>query len=74
MSSSAIAKGHVHFQDVAAKTWVITHGLFDANVAVEVYVMINAALVKIIPNKVTSTTTSVTVQFSTAYTGRAMVV
>lgn len=63
-----------HEQDVPATTWTITHN-FNGYPMVDVYVMYEGALNKIIPSGITYVdANTVQVNFSTAYAGYATVV
>jgi len=64
-----------HTQAVASTTWTITHSLGTKTPVVDCWVDILGTDTKIMPDTVTATsTTVVTITFSTAYAGRALVV
>lgn len=64
-----------HTQAAASTTWTITHSLGTLTPVVDCWVDIAGTDTKIMPDTVTATsTTVVTITFSTAYAGRALVV
>ena len=72
--TTTVARGYTHRQTVAATSWVINHGVLLGKTSVDVFVSINNELVKIVPKTVVSSGNTITVTFSTAYTGEAYVI
>jgi len=67
-------KGYIHTQSVASTTWTITHGLATQTPVVDCWVDVSGTDTLIIPVDVVATSSSVvTITFSTPRAGRAMV-
>ena len=72
--ATTVARGYSHKQTVASATWVIAHGVLLGKSSVDVFVDIAGELVKMIPKTVVSSGNTITVTFSTPYTGEAYVI
>lgn len=72
--ASTVARGFTHKQTVASNTWVIAHGVLLGKSSVDVFVDIGGELVKMIPKTVASVGNTITITFSTAYSGEAYVI
>lgn len=67
-------KAFEHTQASASTTWIITHGLGTTTPVVDCWIDDAGSDTKIMPDTVTATSsTVVTITFSTAYAGRALV-
>lgn len=70
----ATVTGHKHEQLVSSSTWAITHNLGTDAPVVDCWVDVAGTITKILPLSVTATSsTVVTITFSTAYAGEAFV-
>lgn len=73
MSYTAI-QGFRHIQSASSTTWTIIHGLDTITPAVDCWVDISGSITKILPLTVTATDNkTVTITFSTAYSGEAFI-
>lgn len=69
------AKGHVHIQSAASKTWTIVHGLNSTNVGVDVFIDIGGIKTKAVAKSVkVQDVKTIILTFSTAQSGEAYVV
>jgi len=67
-------KGFKFTQATPASSWVITHGLGNSAPVVDCWIDVAGTFTKIIPLSVVATSSSVvTITFSSAQSGRAMV-
>lgn len=67
-------KGFKHTQSVASTTWTINHGLGTETPIVDCWIDVSGTFTKILPLSVVATSsTTVTITFSSAQSGRAMV-
>jgi len=72
--SLEMVRTHRHTESVASTSWVITHNLNTITPLVDVWVDIAGTTTKILPQTVAATSASVvTLTFSTAYAGEAVI-
>ena len=74
MGVESVAGQYRHDQSSSSTTWTITHSLGTSTPVVDCWVDVSGTMTKIIPLSVEATSDSVvTITFSSAYAGRALV-